>query len=92
MLSNEQKKNWIISNLELQVHYNRGPKLGSLKKPKKKFSTSKSSNKKSSTSTSSSEKEKFKKRLQFWKELRQKKLIDDEEYKNKKTELLEQIP
>ena len=92
MLSNEQKKNWIISNLELQVYYKRGPKPGSLKKPEKKFSTSKSSNKKSSTSTSSSEKEKFKKRLQFWKELRQKKLIDDQEYKNKKTELLEQIP
>jgi hypothetical protein len=92
MLGNAQKKNWIISNLELQVYSKRGPKPGSLKKPEKKFSTSKSSNKKSSTSTSSSEKEKFKKRLQFWKELRQKKLIDDEEYKHKKTELLEQIP
>ena len=45
-----------------------------------------------STNIPSSEKGEFEKRLEFLKELRQKKLIDDEEYKHKKTELLEQFP
>ena len=92
VLGNEQKKNWIISNLELQVQSKRGLKSGSLKKTEKKLSSSKSPKKKSSTSIPSSEKGEFEKSLQFLKELRQKQLIDDEEYKHKKTELLEQFP
>ena len=39
-----------------------------------------------------SDKGEFEKRLEFLKELRQKKLINDEEYKYKKTELLTQFP
>jgi len=87
-LGNERKRNWIISNLELKVQSKRGLKSGSLKKNP----PPKSPKQKSSTSTPSSEKGEFEKRLQFLKELRQKKLIDDKEYKYKKTELLEQFP
>ncbi|HIF02396.1 MAG TPA: SHOCT domain-containing protein [Nitrospinaceae bacterium] len=88
-LGNERKRNWIISDLELQVQSKRGLKSGSLKQ---KSSTPKSPKQKSSASRPSSEKGEFEKRLQFLKELRQKQLIDDEEYKHKKTELLEQFP
>jgi hypothetical protein len=92
VLGNKQKKNWITSNLALQVQSKRGLKSGLLKKTKKKLPTSKSPKQKPSTSKPSSEKGEFEKRLQFLKELLQKQLIDDEEYKHKKTELLKQFP
>ena len=91
LLGNEQKKNWILSDLELPVQSKRGLKLGLLKKTSEK-SPPKSSKQKAPTSLPSSEKGKFEKRLQFLKGLRDKKLIDDDEYKHKKTELLEQFP
>ena len=91
VLGNEQKKNWIISDLELPVQSKRDLKLGLLKKTSEK-SPPQSSKQKAPTSPPSSEKKKFEKRLQFLKGLRDKKLIDDDEYKHKKTELLEQFP
>ena len=92
VLGNENKKNWIISNLDLQVQSKRGLKSGLLKKIQKKSSGSKGPNQKLSTIIPTSEKGEFEKRLQFLKKLRQKQLIDDEEYKYKKTELLNQFP
>ena len=66
-------------------------KLGSLKKTSGRKS-SKSSKQKTSTSPPNSEEGEFEKRLQFLKGLRDKKLIDDAEYKHKKMELLKQFP
>jgi len=75
----------------LPVQSKRAFKLGSLKKTSGGKS-SKSSKQKTSTSPPNSEKGEFEKRLQFLKSLRDKKLIDDAEYKNKKIELLKQFP
>ena len=91
VLGNDQKKNWVLSDLELPVQSKRAFKLGSLKKTSKGKS-SKSSKQKTSTSPPNSEKGEFEKRLQFLKSLRDKKLIDDAEYKHKKMELLKQFP
>ena len=92
VLGNENKKNWIVSNLDLQVQSKRGLKSGLIKKIQKKSSDPKGPNEKSSTRMLTSDKGEFEKRLEFLKELRQKKLINDEEYKYKKTELLTQFP
>ena len=91
MLGNAQKKNWIISDLELSAQSKRGIRLGSLKK-KSGGKSSKSLKQKTSSSPPNSEKEEFEKRLQFLRGLRDKKLIDDAEYKHKKRELLRQFP
>jgi len=91
VLGNDQKKNWILSDLVLPVQSKRAFKLGSLKKTSGGKS-SKSSKQKASTSPPNSEKGEFEKRLQFLKGLRDKKLIDDAEYKHKKMELLKQFP
>ena len=92
VLGNDQKRNWIIANLDLPVQSRRGLKLGLFKKISKKSSNPQSPKQKLPTSSPSSEKGEFEKRLQFLKNLRDKKLIDDDEYKSKKTELLSQFP
>ena len=70
----------------------RGLKLGLLKKISGKSPDPQSPKQKSPTSSPSSEKGGFEERLQFLKNLRDKKLIDDDEYKSKKIELLSQFP
>ena len=90
VLGNEQKKNWIISNLDLPVQSRRGLKLGLLKKTSKK--SFRSPKQKAPTSSPTSEKGEFEKRLQFLKDLHNKKLIEDDDYERKKRELLDQFP
>ena len=92
VLGNDQKKNWIIANLDLPVQSRRGLKLGLLKKISKKLPDPRSPEQKPSTSSPSSDKGEYEKRLQFLKSLRDKKLINDDEYKSKKIELLSQFP
>ena len=92
VLGNDQKRNWIIANLALPVQSRRGLKLGLLKKISKKSPDPHSPKQKPPTSLPSSEKGEFEKRLQFLKSLRDKKLIDDDEYISKKKELLSQFP
>ena len=91
ILGNDQKKNWILSDLVLPVQSKRAFKLGSPKKTSRGKSL-KSSKQKAPTSPPNREKGDFEKRLQFLKSLRDKKLINDAEYKNKKVELLKQFP
>ena len=69
-----------------------GRDLTFLKKISKKSPAPQSPKQKLPTSLPISEKGEFEKRLQFLKSLRDKKLIDDDEYKNKKIELLSQFP
>ena len=92
VLGNDQKKNWIIANLDLPVQSKRGLNLGLFKKISKKSPAPQSPKQKLPTNLPISEKGEFEKRLQFLKGLRDKKLIDDDEYKNKKIELLSQFP
>ena len=91
-LGNNQKRNWIIANLDLPVQSRRGLKLGLLKKISNKSADPQSPKQKLLTSSPSGEKGEFEKRLQFLKNLRDKELIDDDEYKSKKIELLSQFP
>ena len=70
----------------------RGLKLGLLKKISSKSPDPQNPKQKPPTSSPSSEKGEFEKRLQFLKSLRDKKLINDDEYKTKKIELLSQFP
>jgi len=92
VLGNDQKRNWIIANLDLPVQSRRGLKLGLLKKVSKKLPDPPSPKQKLPTSSLRSEKGEFEKRLQFLKSLRDKKLINDDEYISKKKELLSQFP
>ena len=69
----------------------RGLKFGLFKKTSEKI-PQKSSKQKEPTKRPSSEKGEFEKRLQFLKSLREKKLINDDEYRSKKIELLSQFP
>ncbi len=90
ILGNDRKRNWIISNLKLPVRSKRGRKLELLKKISE-LSTPKRPQREK-ISQSNNEQGGFEKRLQFLKGLRDKKLIDNDEYKHKKKELLEQFP
>ena len=92
VLGNNWKGNWIISNLELPLKSKRGRKLGLLKKTSESFTRKRSTQKETLTKARSSGKGEFEKRLQFLKELRDKRLINDDEYRNKKEELLGQFP
>ena len=91
ILGNDQKKNWILSDLVLPVQSKRAFKLRSPKKTSRGKSL-KSLKQKAPISPPNREKGEFEKRLQFLKSLRDKKLINDAEYKNKKVELLKQFP
>ena len=91
MFGNDRKGNWIISNLKLPVKSKRGRKLGLLKKISTP-PTHKRSRKKETLRHTRSDKRGLKKRLQFLKGLRDKQLIDEDEYKSKKIELLSQLP
>jgi len=92
VLGNDQKRNWIIANLDLPVQSRRGLKLGLLKKISGKSPDPKGPKQKPPTSSPSNEKGGFEERLQFLKSLRDQKLINDDEYKSKKKELLGQFP
>jgi hypothetical protein len=91
LLGNDWEGNWVISNLELPIKSKRGRKLGLLKKISKPSTHKRSPRKETVSHTRSGEKG-FEKRLQFLKELRDKQLIDDDEYVHKKKELLKQFP
>jgi hypothetical protein len=91
LFGSEWEGNWIISNLELPIKSKRGRKLGLLKKTSKPSSHKRSRKKETARRTNSKEGG-FEKRLQFLKGLRDKKLINNEEYTHKKKELLEQFP
>ena len=92
VLGNDQKRNWIIANLDLPVQSRRGLKLGLLKKISSKSPDPQNPKQKPPASSPSSEKGEFEKRLQFLKNLRDKKLIDDDEYKSKKNRTTESVP
>jgi hypothetical protein len=92
MFGNEQTKNWIVADLYLPIKSKRGTKLGVVKKTSQKKRYSQTLKQKESNRVPNSKKMEFKKRLQLLKDLYHKKLIDDEEYKLKKAELLGQFP
>ena len=89
MLGNDQEKNWIVSNLDLLVKSKRSIKLGYPKKASRKISPSKA--KRKEYKKSSNNHKEFEKRLQFLKDLRDKQLINNDEYKSKRKELLDQF-
>ena len=91
MLGNEQKRNWIISDLDLPLRSRRGLKSELLSK-KSRRSNSQGLKQEKSINQSSSDQTEFEKSLRFLKNLRDQKLIDDNEYKRKKKELLNQFP
>lgn len=89
ILGNEQRENWIISDLDLPVKSKRGLKLSSPEKtPRSAFP---SSLERREFKNSPTNQKKFEKRLQFLKDLRDKQLINDNEYERKKKELLDQL-
>ena len=88
VLGSAQQQNWIISNLDLLIKSKRGLKLRTPKKLSK--STPRASSQKQIRSSSINQGE-LKNRLQFLKELRNKRLINDEEYKQKRKALLDQF-
>ena len=89
ILGNEQQENWIVSNLDLPAKSKRSLKSGSLKKIPR--STSPSSLERKESKNSPANQKKIKKRLQFLKDLRDKQLINNDEYEHKKKELLDQF-
>ena len=91
ILGNEQKRNWIISDVDLPLWSRRGLKAGLFSKRSKR-SNSQGLKQGKSTNRSSGDQTEFKKSLRFLKNLRDQKLIDDNEYKRKKKELLNQFP
>ncbi len=91
VLGNEQKRNWIISDLDLPIRSRRGLKAGLFSK-KSRRSNSQGLKQEKSIDQSSGDQTELKKRLRFLKNLRDQKLIDDNEYKRKKKELLNQFP
>lgn len=88
VLGNEQKLNWIISNLDLGIKSRRSLKPRSKKiMPRNEARTLKQNQ----PSNSSFNRDDLKNRLQFLKELRDNNLISKEEYKRKRRALLDQL-
>ena len=88
MIGNEQQHNWIIANLDLPAKSKRSLKRHS---PKNISSNSSPALVDKQPRSSSVNQNELKKRLRFLKELRNKKLIDDGEYKRKRKALLDQF-
>jgi hypothetical protein len=86
ILGNNQQQNWIVSKLDLPNKSRRVLKSRLQKKSPKKKSTT--TNDREELTHINSNQTELKKRLQFLKDLHNKKLIDDNEYAQKKKELL----
>ena len=86
ILGNNQQQNWIVSKLDLAKNSRRVPKSRLQKKSQKKRSIG--SHDREKLKHVNSNQVELKKRLQFLKDLHNKKLINDNEYAQKKKELL----
>jgi hypothetical protein len=86
ILGNNQQQNWIVSKLDLAKNSRRVPKSRLQKKSQKKRSIASHDHKE--LKHINSNQVELKKRLQFLKDLHNKKLINDNEYAQKKKELL----
>ena len=88
IFGSKTQENWITSSLDLPVNSERGRSLHSFQKSSRNSSRVLKHKEPESSLGNQSE---LKKRLQFLKELRDKKLINDGEYEHKKKALLDQF-
>ncbi len=89
IFGSKSHENWIVSDLDLPTKSKRNLRSRSSRKSSR--ATSPKNVNSSPTNSSSADQDELEKRLQFLKDLRDKELIDDNEYERKRKELLDKF-